>query len=159
MAESSGPVRERQFQPERLKEDLIGSWTYVSSETEDSSFVIEKLGDLSRFYRFEDGHAAHISSKYPKLAAFGKDKLLFGLRSQHEARPFGEYSYPLVNLISKDGSRARVTHYQPGNGVGKTYGYFITEVSADTLRIVNERYYTVGDASVAGVCHVYVRER
>lgn len=147
------------IEAERLKSDLIGDWHYVSSETEDSSFVIAQLGDLSRFYAFESGHADQIAAKYPKLAAFGKDKLLFGLRAQHETRPFGEYSYPLVNLVAKDSSRVRVTHYQPGNGVGKTYGYFITDVSADTLRIVNERRYALGEGFVSGLCHVYVRRK
>lgn len=143
---------------ETLKKDLIGEWNYNYSYKNDTCFQISKLGDLSRTFEFQTTNIDLIQTNYPKMYSFAKDKLLFGLLSYHEDKPFGNNSsYPLLNTISRDRTFVRITHYLGVDGVAKNYSYFIESVSNDTLILFNERNYHIGTNRISGIRHVYLK--
>jgi hypothetical protein len=166
---SSGPIppKLKQVNPskvaipsqEELPLMLLGRWEYQGSYLKDRIVVLEELGDLSRFYQFEPADTAEIVRLYPVYHRFASGKTLYGLQCQHESRPFGEITHPLVNSWTKDSSKVRIAHYEPGNGVGATYSYFIAGLNQDSLVIVNERRYDIDGKQYAGIRHFYKRAK
>lgn len=152
------PTVELQLPINSLKNDLLGVWNYRYSYKNDTCFQISQLGDLPRKFEFAISNKDSMKITYLMLYNFAKEKLLFGLISFHEEKPFGNSSYPLVNTISKDSSLIRITHYVEGSSLGKGYSYFMTSLSKDTLVLKNERNYHVDEKKITGVEHVYTKE-
>jgi hypothetical protein len=144
---------------EKLGAELLGRWNYQFSSDGDKRFVIDDLGDLSRFYQFQSTNTDLIASEYPKFFQFAREKPLFGLESLHDSHHYGAVSYPLVLGTNHDSTQVAVGHFEPGDGIGITYSYFITHISKDTLVLVNERVYELGGRSFSGLGHVYLREK
>lgn len=134
---------------------LLGSWVYNYSYYEDTCFFLTDLGDLSNNYSFKKADTSLIRSTLPKLYSFGYGKMLFGLVSYHDSKPFGVKSYVIANNNSLN--FIRITHYV-GNGPGKAYTYLLESINRDTLVISNERYYNLEGRKIASVRHVYMRQ-
>lgn len=85
--------------------------------------------------------------------------MLFGITCRHDLKPSGEIFHPLVNVVAKDSSMLRISHYSSENGVGARYSYFLKELNKNALTIINERNYKIGTKKITGVRHVYVRRK
>lgn len=141
-----------------LDEKLTGRWTYQVSFHGKAEAVFDDLGDLSEFYTFEATDTDLIANDYPRFYEFAKDKMLFGLESHHDSQHRETISFPLVIGYHQDSTLLEIGHFERGDGIGMTYHYFIATLSRDTLILVNERVYEIGEQSVSGVSHVYTRE-
>lgn len=140
---------------DNITKKILGNWVYSYSYFEDSCFYISNLGDLSNNYSFNLFDTNTIRFNLPKLYSFGTGKLLFGLVSFHEDKPFGKKTYPLVN--NYEINFLRITHYV-GNSLGKAYSYFLESIDSNNLVLYNERYYELNGKKKTGVRHVYLKQ-